>query len=132
MITNIEGTSQIQELNRINLDDYWNEYFDFRDRGIELHQITEELMQNAIESVRNSARPFIDSQQIINKILTDLGKQHIFHRQFAEQFPDYHANQILGMQLYRLMVYDEDTWVYFETQHSGHMFSHATYFIPET
>ena len=87
-------------------------------------------MLEEVERARNIDRPFIDSQQVISKILTEFGSQHLCHRQFKEQLTDLHPNQILGMHLYDIMISDGDTWVYTETQHAGHMFPHATYFMP--
>jgi len=130
MITSVDHDNLIREFNRENAAEYWNGYFDFREIGVELHRITDELLRTAIEAARASDSRFIDSQQMIGEILTALGSQHNFHRQFHEQFPDYHPNQILGMQLYYLMVEDPDTWTYYEKHPIDHMYPHATYFTP--
>jgi hypothetical protein len=63
--------------------------------------------------------------------LNDLDSKHDFHRQFSEKFPELHKEQILGMQLYWLMLTNEMIWVYTEIQHAGHAFPHSTYFIPK-
>ncbi len=119
-----------EELNLENLPEHWNGYFSFRDQTPELHEITNNLLQEAIEVARSNERPFIDSQQVIGRILTDLGNRHNFHRQFNERFPELNPHQILGMQLYSIMVTDRSTWVYHPIQHEGHLFPHSTYFIP--
>ena len=130
MITDIEQRSVRQELRRDTLADYWQGYFYYQEHAPELFQMTADGLNQAIDRIRNIERPFVDSQQIIGKLLTEFGNTHNFHRQFREQFPDLHANQILGMHLYDIMTQDEDTWVYTETQHQGHQFPHATYFMP--
>lgn len=79
--------------------------------------------------MRIQARPFLDAQQAISKILTGFGSQHNFHRQFNERF-DSKPSQVLGMQLYELVAGDSEWWVFLPTQHTGHAFPHATYFIP--
>lgn len=133
MIQSFEGNSLIgPELRPEYLEPYWTEYHQFRDEASELHQITENELSLQIERAKGEARPHIDSQRIIGEILTNLGNQHNFHRQFNEQFPGYRPHQILGMQLYALIARDEDTWTYLKTQHAGHAFPHSTYFIAQT
>jgi len=128
MITDINGKSEIRVLNRATLPEYWGQYFLY-ERDNELYNLTKEEFLKEIESVKKTEKPFIDSQIVISNMLTKLGKRHSFHRQFNERFPNLHKEQVLGMQLYKIMVDDSDIWVYLETQHSGHLFSHATYFI---
>ena len=131
MITDIEQRSQIgPDLRTEKLEPYWQEYFTFRDRAHELHQIIESEFILEIDQVRSQPRPFLDSQQIINRVLTKLGPSSNFHRQFSEQFPELKPNQVLGMQLYALVAADAETWVYTPIQHPGHMFPHASYFLP--
>ncbi len=131
MITDINQTNVRNELGDDSLADYWQGYFHFRDDASDLYEITRISLLEIIERAKNIRRPFIDSSQVIGEILTALGPQHSFHRQFNEQFPGLHPNQTLGMQLYDLMLHDEDIWVYTETQHADHLFPHATYFIPQ-
>lgn len=131
MIANDNQKVPTRVFKRDHLEPYWSAYFSF-ERKTSLHSITEKLLLEAVEEARTMERPFIDSQQIIGKILTDLGSTHNFHRQFNESLPELKPNYVLGMQLYRIMVEDADVWVYHETRHPGHVFPHATYFIPGT
>lgn len=129
MITDIKERSQIgPDLRPENLEAYWNEYFEYRDRAPELHQIVEDKLVEELDSSRAQPRPFLDAQQAISRILTALGPSANFHRQFSEQFPEFRPNQILGMQLYALVARDADTWIYTPIQHPGHLFPHASYF----
>ncbi len=131
MITDINMSSSVgPELRREKLQPYWHEYFTYRSEATALHEISERELLIEIDVARSQPRPYLDSQQIIGRILTRLGSTGTFHRQFGERFPDYRPNQILGMQLYALMAADAEQWVYHPTQHSGHMFPHATYFRP--
>lgn len=131
MITDVEFHSTIgPDLRTQELKAYWNEYFSFERDGPELHRIAECELSSELDQARISFRPFLDSQQAISRILTDLGSRHNFHRQFNEMFPHFKPGQVLGMQLYALVARDPVFWVYHPTQHSGHMFPHATYFIP--
>ncbi len=129
MITDVDRRNTIEELNIENKPEHWNGYFIFRDQAPELHEITNNLFLEAIEVARSNERPFIDSQQVIGRILTELGNRNNFHRQFNERFPELNSHQILGMQLYSFMIADKSTWVYTPTQHEGHLFPHATYFL---
>ena len=83
-----------------------------------------------LDKARSQVRPFLDAQQRISIILTRLGSTANFHRQFSEQFPEFKPNQIIGMQLYALVVSDSETWIYTPIQHPEHMFPHASYFLP--
>jgi len=130
MITDPENKTVRSTLNRSNLADYWGGYFTYQRVAPDLHSLTEAELTREVDSCKSKERPFVDSQVVINQVLTRLGANHIFHRQFSERFPDLHREQILGMQLYTIMLKDELTWVFIETQHQGHLFPHATYFIP--
>ncbi|WPD22989.1 MAG: hypothetical protein SD837_00200 [Candidatus Electrothrix scaldis] len=131
MITDMERRNTKDRLNQETLPDYWRGYFRYRDNANELYQLAQESLEREVENARGRDRPFIDSQQSIGRILNEFSSQHQFHRQFREQLPDLHSNLILGMHLYDIMINDEDTWIYTETQHRGHLFPHATYFIPK-
>ena len=131
MITDPEHKSVRSTLNRSSLADYWSGYFTYQRVAPDLHSLTEAELTREVDRCKSKERPFVDSQVVINQVLTRLSSNHNFHRQFSERFPDLHREQILGMQLYTIMLNDELTWVYIETQHQGHLFPHATYFIPE-
>lgn len=113
------------------LEPYWSEYFDYEARGPALHALTEAELIAELEIACQLPAPYRDSQQAISRILTALGDQATFHRQFNESFPSYRPHQILGMQLYAIMARDTTLWVYTRTQHAGHAFPHSVYFIPE-
>ncbi len=128
MITDIQGNNVKEKLNRDTLKPYWMGYFEYQKNAPDLHHLINEEFKLAVENIKSETRPFVDSQQVIGKILTGLGNKHSFHRQFRELLPDLHANQVLGMHLYDFMLQDQIVWVYTETKPNGHLFSHATYF----
>lgn len=131
MITDIEERSRVgPDLRVEKLEPYWNEYFLYRHEVPGLHSIIEEKLNEELDVARAQERPFVDSQQVISRVLTAVGTSANFHRQFSEQFPAFKANQILGMQLYALVASDAEVWVYTPIQHVGHMFPHASYFLP--
>lgn len=128
MITDINEKSEITTLNRESLNDYWWQYFDY-EKYEHLCNLTKEEFLREIESVKKTDKPFIDSQIIISKILIKLGIRHTFHRQFNERLPKLHKEQVLGMQLYKIMIDDTNLWIFHPIKHSGHLFQHATYFM---
>jgi hypothetical protein len=128
MITSISQCSKITQLDRSNLPSYWADYFEY-EKDSTLYDLTKSELVGAVEIARNKIKQFIDSQQVINKILTECGSKHNFHRQFNERHKGLNAGTVLGMQLYHIMIEDSDVWMYYETQHPGHLFPHATYFI---
>jgi hypothetical protein len=128
MITSISQSSKITQLDRPNLPPYWADYFEY-EKDNELYGLAKIELVGAVEIARNKIKPFIDSQQVINKILTEFGLKHNFHRQFNERHKGLIAGAVLGMQLYHIMIEDSDVWTFYETQHAGHVFPHATYFI---
>jgi hypothetical protein len=127
MITNIDNKTNISELNRKKLPTYWNEYFEY-ETDVELSSLTKIELVKEINDEREKSKPFINSQIIISKILTKLGAKHNFHRQFNERHAYSNSAQILGMQLYHIIVEDEEKWTYCELKEVGHLFPHATYF----
>ena len=128
MITDINRKSRITTLNAKNLNGYWCQYFDY-EKDVTLCNLTRDEFLREIAKAKKTEKPFIDLQIIVSKILTNLGNKHTFHRQFNERFPKLHKEQVLGMQLYKVMIDEPDLWIYHPTQHSGHLFQHATYFM---
>lgn len=128
MITDPQLKSKIgPELDRSKLNSYWAEYFRYENEAPALCLLSKAALEAAIDHARGGRAPHLDAQQAISEILTDFGTKHNFHRQFNELFP-FKPAQILGMQLYSLMVADSEWWIYIQTQHQGHAFPHATYF----
>ncbi len=132
MITDIKFRSEIgPDLDHEKLKTYWSEYFNFLRYAPHLHTLSKTAFQTVINAARIQESPYIDSQKAISEILTGFGSQHNFHRQFNELFATAKPSQVLGMQLYELVARDNEWWVYFPTKHAGHVFSHATYFMPK-
>lgn len=123
----INGKSY-SSFDRSKLNSYWNVYFAYENSS--LVAITEKELKEEIASEKFKPKPFIDSQQVINVILTRLSTRHNFHCQFHDQFPEENAGSVLGMQLYTLVLKDDKDWCYLATKHPGHLFVHATYLIP--
>jgi hypothetical protein len=130
MITGVDQKYVTSEMNRSTLSEYWNGYFLYERDAPELHVLTQSELRREVEECKAKPRPFVDAQFVVGKVLTRLGEKHNFHRQFSERFGDLQRAQILGMQLYTIMLADDETWIYHETQHEGHLFPHATYFLP--
>lgn len=129
MITDPQFKSKIgPDLDESKLKTYWQEYFRYQREATDLHNLSEQALKQAIENARHRRSPYLDAQQAISQILTEFGSMHNFHRQFNERFP-FKPAQILGMQLYSLVAADGDWWIYTETQHHGHAFPHAAYFM---
>ena len=93
----INGKSYLS-FDRSKLDSYWNEFFVYENSP--LVPLTEKELKGEIVSEKFKVKPFIDSHQVINIILTRLSTRHNFHRHFHEQFPGANAGSVLGMQLY--------------------------------
>lgn len=113
------------------LDNHWKLYKLYKEKGSGLYNITQKILVTEVNNVKKMEKPFIDSQILINKVLTDLGNKHNFHRQFDEQFSGMKKGNILGMQLYTVVLKDNLDWIFYETKNFGHKYSHATYFIPD-
>jgi hypothetical protein len=109
------------------LPDYWGSFFEYEKDTI-LYSITEAELLKLIDEERLKPKPYIDSKVFISNVLTNLGPRHTFHRQFSERHPDLQRERVLGMQLYKIMIDQKDTWYYCETHHQGHVFPNATYF----
>lgn len=113
---------------RSKLDSHWDEFFICENSA--LIAIAEKELTKEIGSEKFKAKPMIDSQQVINIILTRLSKRHNFHHHFQEQFPNANAGSVLGMQLHTLVLKDDEDWCCFVPKHPSHVFAHAIYFIP--
>lgn len=127
MITDINRKRIISSLNTAKLPSYWNEFFDYEKDSV-LYELSKKEFLEVIKLEKKKPKPFIDSQVVISQILTYFGNKSNFHRQFNENHPDLKKEQVLGMQLYKIMLDEIDVWIYIETQHPGHLFPHATYF----
>lgn len=127
MITDINRKKIIFELNREKSPSYWSKYFEFED-DIELYDLTKNELIKAIEAEKKEDRPYLDSGLVISKLLIMFGEKNMFHRQFREKHTHSNREQVLGMQLYHIMLNDDNVWIYCPTKKSGHLFSNATYF----
>lgn len=127
MITDINHKTIISELNKAELPSYWMKYFEY-EADDELFNFSNNEIIKEIESEKKKDKPYIDSQILLNRVLNKFGKSHNFHRQFRERHGDSDSGQVLGMQLYHLMIKDSDVWVYCEIKRRGHLFPHSTYF----
>jgi hypothetical protein len=127
MIQDINNKSTISNLDKTKLPSHWNAYFEY-EKDNELSTITKNALIEEISNEKKNEKPFIDSQIIISKLLTKFGQNHCFHRQFREKHSNSDSGQTLGMQLYHIMIQDDEIWTYYESKKRGHLFSHATYF----
>lgn len=130
MITGPDFKKVTRTINKKTLADYWNDYFAYESKAEKMHELTKKELKEEIAKNTMKNDNFIDSQIVIYNVLERLSGKHNFHRQFSELFPEMNREQVLGMQLYSIMVYDSRIWIYVETKHLGHKFPHATYFIP--
>lgn len=127
MIQGIDGHSIISELDRTKLPKYWNAYLQY-EKDEELSTLTKNSLIIEIEKEKSKEKSFIDSQVVVSSLLTQFGKKHSFHRQFREKFPNLDSGQVMGMQLYHIMIQDNDIWKYHKLQKREHLFPHSTYF----
>jgi len=130
MIKGTDSQSVTRELNREKLPDYWGQYFSY-EKDDELCGLTEGAFKKVISEELGNPKPCIDSIVAIGKILAELGKTYNFRDQFNERHPHLHMEQVLGMQLYKILVEDKDEenpWFYSEIQHKGHASPNAIYF----
>lgn len=127
MIQNINTKSILSNLDKTKLPSYWNEYFQY-EKDVHLSSLTRNFLIEEIEKEKTKEKPYIDSQVLISNLLTSFGANHSFHRQFREKFPLFYSGKILGMQLYHIIVHDNDIWTYINTRKTDHLFPHATYF----
>ena len=127
MIQSIDNNSIITELYKTKLPTYWNVYLQY-EKDEELSTLTKNSLIGEIEKGKSKEKSFIDSQVVVSSILTQFGKKHSFHRQFREKFPNLDSGQVMGMQLYHIMILDNDIWKYHKLQKKEHLFPHSTYF----
>lgn len=128
MITDINHKSQISVLDRFKLPVHWKEYFEYENDD-KLATLTKDAFLEEINKEKTKEKPFINSQLMISKLLTKFGEKHLFHRQFKEKHPSSNSAQTLGMQLYHILIQDNEIWIYCEIKEKGHLFPHATYFM---
>ena len=98
----------------------------------QVFELTKLALIKAITEIKKEIKPFVNSQIVISKILTGFGAKNLFHRKFNERHPNLHKEQVLGMQLYNVMLEDSEIWIYLETQHRYHLFPHAIYLSVST
>lgn len=127
MLKFIDNKKVLKELNKHELEDYWGNYFEFK-KDEELSNITSNLFIKRLDNVRNEKKPYIDSSILINDILTKLGKTHNFHRQFSENNSNLIREQVLGMQLYKIIIEDKDEWYFSKIKRNEHKYANAVYF----
>jgi len=127
MIQAIDNNSIISELDRTKLPTYWHGYLQY-EQDVELSALTKNALIKEVEKEISKETPFIDSQIVIKNLLVEFGNKHSFHRQFREKHPILDSGQVLGMQLYHIMIQDSEIWKYLKSQKSGHLHTYSTYF----
>lgn len=127
MIQAFDSDLIISELDRKKLATYWKGYLQYEEDE-RLSTLTKNALIVEIEKEKSKEKSYIDSQIVINKLLVEFGKKHSFHRQFREKHPVLDSGQVLGMQLYHIMIQDDEIWKYHKAQKNGHLFACSTYF----
>ncbi|WP_321332535.1 hypothetical protein [uncultured Bacteroides sp.] len=89
MITDINHKSTITVLDRSKLPPYWSQYFEYEEDE-ELSKLTKTALIEAVNEIKKNTKPFIDSQVVISKIITEFGIKSLFHRKFNERHPKLH------------------------------------------
>jgi len=118
--------SVIKELKREKMPKHWEQCFLYEE-DTELSSLTKNEFLKEINEQKKKDNPSLDSQQIVGKMLTGFGEKHIFHRKFNERHSDLHKEQVLGMQLYKILAQDDDLWEYRRIKYADHLHSHITY-----
>jgi hypothetical protein len=125
MLVNIDGKPM--HFDRTSVPEHWGFFFAF-EKEAELYDLSKQALIKEINKARALAKPFIDSKVTISDILTAFGANHIFHRKFNEILPGAHKEQVLGMQLYYILITGkDDTWHFSETLKKGHKYPNAVY-----
>lgn len=127
MIQGIDSHSIISELDRTKLPTYWNGYLQY-EKDEELSTLTKNSFIGEIEKAKSKENSFIDSKVVVSNLLIEFGKNYSFHSQFREKFPNSDSGQVLGMQLYHILIKDNEIWKYYKTKEIRHLFPHSTYF----
>ena len=127
MITNIEENSMITELDINNLPIYWREYLEY-DKNKELSDLTKSTFCKIIDMERIKDKPLINSKIIISNMLSEFMKQNNFHKEFKVNFSSLNSSQILGMQLYHILIQDKEIWKIHKLIEKNNLFPYSIYF----
>jgi len=121
----------VNSFDRENLPDYCGLYFSFK-KDLVLHDLSEKAFRKVICNELKKEKPKITSKIVIKGILMELDESHNFCSKFYQRYPDTNIHKVLGLQLYRIMVEEneekkENAWYCFQEEHPDRLFSETVY-----
>ena len=125
MLKRHDRKSIIKELKREKMPKHWEQCFLYEE-DTELSGLTKNEFLKIINEQKKKDNLFLDSQQVVGKMLTGFGEKHIFHRKFNEKHSGLSKEQVLGMQLFKILTENVDLWEY-KKKYAEHLHSHITY-----
>ncbi len=128
MILNLHGEIINSPIDQTPIKENWKDYIEYAKHN-RLYSFTKEELHDRIQTVKNRGRSFINSAILIGGFLREISVNDNFHQQFKAAFPSLDSLRILRMQLYILLLEDDDKWTFSESERDEAMLADADYII---
>lgn len=130
MLLDLNGNVLINPTDQNNISDNWKEYLRFS-KNTHLWSFTKQELLNKVNSIKQQSRTIINSALLLGHFLRELSVNDNFHQQFKTAFPKLDSKSLLGMQLYMLLLKDDEKWIFMKPDESEAIFTNASYIISE-
>lgn len=128
MLLDLNGNVLSNPIAQPSARDIWKEYIEYKEK-CHLLLYTKEELYKRINAIKKQGRSIIKSAIIIRDFIRELSVNENFNQQFESTFPKIDRDSVLGMQLYLLLLEDDDKWIFLEPESDDSMYIEAHYVI---
>lgn len=130
MLENLYGHPLTSPVEAPRRDDHWKLYIQYT-QNEDLSTFTRDELRKQVEIIKKKepGQVVISSKILISNLLEDFKRRDAFFTQFETHFPGWDSGGILGMQLYMLLLEDDQDWIYEKTKDRFQVFPSSVYIL---
>ena len=130
MLLDINGEILTNPIEQAPIETNWEEYIKYRN-NTQLWSFTKAELLRRINQMRRKSKSMINSAVLIGSFLRELSVNENFNQQFNVAFPNLNSDTVLGMQLFMILLEDENKWTFLKPERENTIFVNANYIIAE-
>lgn len=124
MLLDLNGEVIISPKDQTPIKENWEDYIKYTEH-YRLYTFTKNELREKIKAIKKQGRSFIDSAILIGGFLRELSVNENFNQQFRAVCPNLNCIRILAIQLFILMLEDDDKWIFSKSERDGFVFTDA-------
>lgn len=128
MLLDLNGNVLSNPIAQTPARDIWKEYLEYKENYYLLDYTKEELYKR-INAVKKRGHSIIKSAILIRDFIRELSVNENFNQQSVADFPKMDRGSVLGMQLYLLLIEDDEKWIFIKPESDDSLYIEANYVI---